>query len=123
LKATDCIEGAGMMATGSKPDSEEEYKMLREPMSCQGFEIQWQCDLHMVDSNTRQLKNWWVDYEKDFNFQLEVALMEKKHSVTLEGPAPRPDENWICDLVKCTQQNSNTGTLRYMRRLVVTKHG
>ena len=112
-----------MMTTGSKPDSDEEYNMLPEPKSYQGFAIQWQCDLRAMDSNTRKLRHWWVDYGQDFNFELEVALKDKKHAVTLEGPAFRPDENWVCDLVACRQQNSKTGTLRCMRRLVVTKTG
>jgi hypothetical protein len=122
VQSTACMEGAAMTETWPKVDSDKDYdNLMPYPRTCAGFAIQWQCDLRLVDSNTRKLKDWWVDYATDLNLELEVAIMNKKTTVTLEGPAGRPDENWVCDLVACMQQNSQTGTLRCMRRLVVTK--
>ncbi len=61
VQTTACIEGAAMTATWSEPDSDEEYNLMPYPKTCDGFAIHWQCDLRLVDSNRRKLKDWWVD--------------------------------------------------------------
>jgi hypothetical protein len=108
-------------------DTDSDFVSVGQPVTEGGRMIVWQVSLYRINTDSTMVTDW-RDVSMVHSFVLEAAFQTQIDKVKLPAPDLAPEveateENggdWVVDLEQWTQLNTQTKTLRRIRRCVIT---